>query len=451
MFDSRLTEIELTSQQVASGESEDRIAYLTTVDELSSGWASDDRETLPDLESMVPGAFLAVVLEYVDRAKLKGFDLVNVLRARERMVSHLQAASIGDSVEVSHAAPGHSESEPDRLGEAFAYAADEIRAALTLTRRAAEYRLSFASDLLERLPQVHLMLSEGRIELTKARAFSDGTAHVPDQLARTVVARLAGAAPNLTAGQLRRRIRRLCVSEDPESAAKREKTAREERKLVIEPTVDGTADLHLHGLRLDDARAIGRRVNGHMLSLKREDRSGRTHDQLRADIVRDLLLGDDPTVGGRGLVDIHIPLSTLDGGSDPAEIGGLGTVTAETARQIVCGQPNADHQITLVDANGSPTHIYTLSRRETKKIRSHMEALQPTCSFPGCIAPATDCDYDHIQPWVRGGETSTINGGPKCDHDHELKDHGWTHRRADRQDIWVSPLGHTYVTQGQSP
>jgi hypothetical protein len=188
-----------------------------------------------------------------------------------------------------------------------------------------------------------------------------------------------------------------------------------------------------------------------MLSLTREDRSGRTHDQLRADIVCDLLLGDDPTVGGRGLVDIHVPVSTLDGESEPGEIGGLGTVTAETAREIVRRQPNADHQITLVDEYGNPTHVYTLSRRETKKIRKHMEALHPTCSFPGCIAPATDCDYDHLTPWVEGGETSTTNGGPKCDHDHELKDQGWTHERADRQDIWISPLGHTYVTQGQSP
>jgi hypothetical protein len=65
--------------------------------------------------------------------------------------------------------------------------------------------------------------------------------------------------------------------------------------------------------------------------------------------------------------------------------------------------------------------------------------------------PAADCDYDHINPWAQGGETSTVNVGPKCRHDHKLKDHGWTHTRSNGQDIWTSPLGHTYVTQGQSP
>lgn len=53
-------------------------------------------------------------------------------------------------------------------------------------------------------------------------------------------------------------------------------------------------------------------------------------------------------------------------------------MTAETARHIVESQPGADHQITLVDENGNPTHVYTLSRRATSKIRRHMAALQPT-------------------------------------------------------------------------
>lgn len=159
-----------------------------------------------------------------------------------------------------------------------------------------------------------------------------------------------------------------------------------------------------------------------MISLKKEDRSGRTHDQLRADIGRDLLLGDLSTGGGQGMVAIPLPASTRDGGTEPGQVGGFGPVTAETARHIVATQPGADHQITLLDDNGQPTHIFTLSRRATKRIRRHIEALQPKCSFPGCVAPAVDCDYDHETAWAQGGETSTTTGGPKCDHDHELRD-----------------------------
>lgn len=450
MFDALFPEIELSEELIVSGESEDQ-EYLITLDEMATGWSDDDRHVLPDLSVLVPGPFLAVLVESVDRSRLNGFDVVRLLQGRERQLAHLQAGSMADTVETAHAAPGDAGNGFDRLDEQFEYAADELRPALTLSRRAAQYKLTAATDILERVPQVWELLNEGLIDLPKARAFSDGTCHLRIEAARSVVARLADLAPKLTVGQLKHRIRKLCVSIDPEDAEKREGAAFDERRLVIEPTRDGTATLYLFGLNLGDARAIGRRVNGHMISLKREDRSGRSHDQLRADTARDLLLGEHATGGGKGLIDIHIPVSTLDGGDQPGEIGGLGPVTAETARHIVSSQPDADHQITLVDGNANPTHIYTLSRKATKRIRQHVNALQPTCSFPGCVAPAEDCDYDHRLGWAQGGETSTTNGGPKCDHDHQLKDHGWTHQRRNRHDHWTSPLGHAYTTQGQSP
>jgi hypothetical protein len=81
-------------------------------------------------------------------------------------------------VEISHVAPGDAASEPERLAEAFEYASDEIRAALTLTRRAAESRLDYASDLVARLPQVLELLDRGLIDWPRARVFVDGTAHL---------------------------------------------------------------------------------------------------------------------------------------------------------------------------------------------------------------------------------------------------------------------------------
>lgn len=430
---------------------EEQVSYEVTCRELADGWSGDEHHVLPDLDAIPAGPFLAALLEDVNRSKLNGYDLVRVLRARERLVAHGQAGSMRDAVEVSYAAPGDADSEPERLVEAFEFASDEIRAALILTRRAAEYRLCLASDVVERLPRVFHLLSEGLVDLARVRVFVHGTEHLSVSEARMVVDRLAEMASRLTTGQLWARIRRLCVQVDPGEAEKREESAHEERRLVIEATEEGTANLYLLGLRMGDARAIGRRVNGHMFSLKNEDRTDRSHDQLRHDITRDLLLGDQAAGGGQGMVDIHIPVSTLDGGDQPAEIGGLGPVTAETARHIVASQPGADHQVTLTGDNGKPTHVYTLTRRATKKIRQHIQAIQPTCTFPGCRMPATDCDYDHHDPWAKGGETSTANLGPKCRHDHRLKDHGWAHRRLDAQDIWTSPLGHTYVTESQPP
>lgn len=451
MFDRPESGIGLSELEVLCGESEDQLAYLVTIDEMATGRVDEDRHLMPDVSSIPPGPFLAVLVEHFDRKRLNGFDVVRLLKARERQLAHVQAGLMADAVETAYSAPGDSESNVERLEEQFEYASDEIRAALLLTRAAAGYRLSMATDLVERLPQVWELLDGGVIDMARARAFSDGTAHVPAATARSVVARLADIAPRLTVGQLRRRIRRLCISADPEHAVKREKRAIADRMVALEPTWDGVGDIHLYGVPINDLRAIGRRLNGHMISLKKEDRSGRTHDQLRADIMIDLLLGDaNPSIGGKALVDIQVPVSTLDGGSEPGMVGS-DPVTAETARHIVRSQPDADHQITLIDENGQPTHIYTLSRRATKRIRRHMEAFHPTCSFPGCVVPARDCDFDHEDPWAQGGETSTTKGGPKCDHDHELRDHGWRYRRGGNRDHWTSPLGHTYTTERDPP
>ena len=429
----------------------DDLTYILTVDELNTGWIEEDRHVLPELESMPPGPFLAIVLESIDRSRLNGYDLVRLLRARERQLAHCQADGMSDMVEISYAAPGDSESNPDRLAEAFEFASDEIRAALALTRRSADYRLSFADDLIRRVPRVWRMLSEGVIDVPRARVMSNGTAHLDEDEARGVIDEVADRAPRMTTGQLAALIRKLCVESDPEKAEKRVDRAKSERRFIVEATSDGTGNVHLLDIDLADAKAIGKRVNAHMISLRR-DGDNRSHDNLRADIARDLFLGSDPTNGGRGTFDMRVSLSTLAGLDEKAgENPGMGPVIADAARKYADMHPKADWQVTITDDHGNVVDVVTTSRRPTKAISRFVNATQPTCSFPGCRVPAEDCDFDHLLPRCQGGETSARNGGPKCRHDHTLKDHGWVHMRVEGVDIWISPLGHTYIAQGQSP
>ncbi len=72
----------------------DDLVYLLTVEENTC--REDDRHVLPDLDSISPGLFLYAILGSVDRSRLNGFDLVRLLRARERLVSHHQAGSAAD-------------------------------------------------------------------------------------------------------------------------------------------------------------------------------------------------------------------------------------------------------------------------------------------------------------------------------------------------------------------
>jgi hypothetical protein len=73
----------------------DEVGYDDPPATLSDGGVDESRHVLPDLDSIPPGPYLLAILGAVDRSKLNGFDAVRLLRARERMVAHLQPKRSG--------------------------------------------------------------------------------------------------------------------------------------------------------------------------------------------------------------------------------------------------------------------------------------------------------------------------------------------------------------------
>lgn len=112
---------------------------------------------------------------------------------------------------------------------------------------------------------------------------------------------------------------------------------------------------------------------------------------------------------------------TLDGQAlDPAEVAAealLGHV-----RRIVVGADG------IVVDMGRRTRLFTGARQLAVKIP------QRTCYWPGCNAPVTTCQSDHLDAFhgPRAGSTDPGNGGPLCGRHNRFKEHGFLPSRDER-------------------
>lgn len=403
------------------------------------------------LDTRRPGVFLDAILSGLANENLSGHDRVVVLRAYQKMVSFFQAQVYQQMAQISDLM---DQIEPDpEFG--FEAAAAEVRAALRLTRRAADAELALAVELKHRVPKVWDALAAGEIDLRRARVIVDGTSHLSLEAAREVVDRIIDRAPRMTTGQLGSVLRRLCVQADPADAANRYRDAVDERRILSEPTVDGTANLLGLNLPPERVAAVMSTITELAQALKRNDET-RSMDQLRADVYLDLLDGrQHGNRNGKGMVDLQVDLETLAGLSEnPGELAGYGPVIADIARQVVEQQKDTQWRWTVIDpGTGQPLYGGTTRRRPTAGQRRHVEARNRTCIFPGCRMPATECDLDHGIPWSQGGPTTTNQLVPLCRHDHQVRHKaGWTHQPLTNGDHqWTSPLGHTYTTSGLPP
>jgi hypothetical protein len=83
------------------------------------------------------------------------------------------------------------------------------------------------------------------------------------------------------------------------------------------------------------------------------------------------------------------------------------------------------------------------------RLRHLSQVRHATCTSPICRRPAAQCDHEHSIPYEAGGRTCLCNTGPKCRHDHRLKQHPkWTvDQLPDGTFTWTTPAGRTYTTE----
>jgi len=83
------------------------------------------------------------------------------------------------------------------------------------------------------------------------------------------------------------------------------------------------------------------------------------------------------------------------------------------------------------------------------RLRHLSQVRHATCTSPVCRRPAAQCDFEHNTPYEAGGRSCLCNGGPKCRHDHRLKQHPRWHvdQLPDGTFRWTTPAGRSYDTE----
>ena len=84
-----------------------------------------------------------------------------------------------------------------------------------------------------------------------------------------------------------------------------------------------------------------------------------------------------------------------------------------------------------------------------RKLRHLAQIRHATCTAPTCRRPATQADFEHNVSYEAGGRTCLCNGGPKCRHDHRLKqDPRWKVEQITPATFrWTAPSGRSSTTE----
>ena len=417
----------------------------------------------------LPGPELFGLVAGVDRAACNGYQLVQVMAARSRMVSWLQAQLLLDAAELAHAGGKGPEAPPTRMAGTDPHTADEIACALGWSVYAAEELLGTGAYLAKYSPALFDALLAGQVDLAKVKVILTELEPLDaDKAAAAVKALLPGIASR-TREDIRDRARRLALSVDGEAAAARYDRAVARRQVTLRAQPDGTAVLTGRFLPAEKASAAYDYLTRMATATKRAgdphggdpDTGGdrRRVDQLRADVFLDLLAGADPTIpaeqGGAGAltpaaragtVTLTIDAATLFCRDDhAADLAGFGPIAAEVARRVIDEQAATLVWRMRITHDGQLISEHRLHRRPTADQLAYIRARDPVCR-----RPAHQCQTDHIRDWTERGITHEDNLQTACARHNLAKspdnDGHWTTDRIDGGVLWTSPRGHTYPT-----
>lgn len=376
--------------------------------------------------------------------------------------------------------------------------ASEIGAAEHLSDRTVQAQIRHAMLIAESFPATLDAWQSGALARAHVHVITDIGATLPAERHREFDALAAAEAEGLSPGLLRTRLAALAEQLQPTTLTERHRAGRARRNVRVVRGDDGMSDLiatlptvlavGIYDRLMQQSRALvdardarppvtatrdsgeasrapagGAPVSGRMPQAPPAP-DVRTPDQVRADLLADLLLTAAPlsdptrdddgpgTLGAiRARVQVVVPaLTMLDPGrenADPAELVGHGPIDAATARRLAESTTRPWDRVITHPITGAVLHVDTYQR--TAAIDRYLRARDRHCRWPGCTAPAIRCEVDHTHDHALGGRTETGNLAHLCQRHHTQKQFtAWRVRQREGGVLeWTSPTGRTYVDE----
>jgi len=427
---------------------------------------------------------------------------LSALHARRAVVLARAVEVTREQVDV----PGPSEVRDIPLRSMAA----QIGAALRVPDRTVERDLSDAVVLTGQFPATHAALADGAISHVHAKVIVAAGLPIEDDDARAVFeVAVLEVARRESPGRLKPAARVLAARLHPVPLAERHAAAAKTRSVWVRDLEDGMAELiatlpaHLaHGIRdrvdqyarrVIDARRAGDTTGGAAgdarnaaVSERADDsagdlgelgepgelgeagpaaggtlfhepavRDGRGIDEVRADVLADLLLTGHATPGVSNAstpeaeaivahVQVTIPaLTVLGADTAPAELTGHAPIDTATALRLAATAPGWDRVLTH-PVTGT---VLAVDRyRPSDQLKRTLRVRDEHCRFPGCRIPVRRCDIDHTIAREHDGPTEVTNLAHLCRRHHTLKHHSaWRVRQTPDGILhWTSPTGRRY-------
>ncbi|WP_396668837.1 DUF222 domain-containing protein [Microbacterium sp. R86528] len=337
----------------------------------------------------------------------------------------------------------------------------ELAAALRVTETAASNLLHLADAVVVRYPTVLDSMRAARMTQQHAEILVDAVDKAEPELRDDLLPRAITLAEAEPVGTFRRKVNRLVEVARSVTLPQRHEEALEQRRAYVSPGDDGMAWLAILAPAVEVHAAYGRATAMAKAMLEAEGEH-RTLDQLRSDVLCDLLIdgevtdGSPVTRGIRANVTVTVPALALlvddedaraAAGLAPAEVEGIGPIPLERAKQL-CGGDGGWMRVLTHPETGMVLSVGRDQYRPPASLRRLVRWRADRCMAPGCGLTAARCEIDHTVAWEDGGGTSLDNLSPICRGHHRVKHHGgWTVTQiADSGGAlqWTSPTGREY-------